>query len=243
MKLYQNSIELLMRIYHKCHTRLSVEHQLIILSNIKNIEEQLMNYTNHYDTYDTIITGISNNGMRRRHFTELKRKLEEQDPETTRKIKEILESQFEDLAKYHEDLAKRSLTKEEIHQLVWEPAEEIPEMELYHHTNDLRLHRVIETPRYLKRQELEQDELDLVQQNGGFMADVETIYNLRKSRNQNEASLLKESYDLKPEHVEEINEVFSNKPNNMLKLQSVRLARNNKPLPGTGNEKQKIKST
>jgi hypothetical protein len=54
---------------------------------------------------------------------------------------------------------------------------------------------------------------------------------------------LKESYDLKPEHVEEINEVFSNKPNNMLKLQSVRLARNNKPLPGTGNEKQKIKST
>ncbi len=243
MKLYQNSIELLMRIYHKCHTRLSVEHQLIILSNIKNIEEQLMNYTNHYDTYDTIITGISNNGMRRRYFTELKRKLEEEDPETTKKIKEILESQFEELAKYHEDLAKRSLTKEEIHQLVWEPAEDIPEMELYNHNNDLRLHRVIETPRYIKRKELEQDELDLIQQNGGFMGDVETIYNLRQSRNQNEATLLKESYELKPEHIEEINEVFSNKPNNMLKLQSVRLARNYKTLPGTSTEKRKIKSS
>jgi hypothetical protein len=173
----------------------------------------------------------------------LKRKLEEQDPETTRKIKEILESQFEELAKYHEDLTKRSLTKEEIHQLVWEPAEDIPEMELYHHNNDLRLHRVIETPRYRKRQELEQDELELVQQNGGCMGDVETIYNLRQSRNQNESSLLKESYELKPEHVEEINEVFSNKPNNIMKLQSVRLARNKKQLPGTGIEKLKIKSS
>ena len=243
LKLYQNSIELLMRLYHKCHTRLSVEHQLIILSNIKNIEQQLMNCTMHYDTYDTIITGISNNGIRRRYFIELKRKLEEQNPETTRKIKEILESQFEELAKYHEDLAKRALTKEKIHQLVWEPVEDIPEIDLYNHNNDLRLHRVIETPRYRKRQELEQNELELIQQNGANMGDVETIYNLRQSRGQNEASLLKESYELKPEYVEEINEVFSNKPNNILKLQSVRLARNKKQLPGTGIEKLKIKSS
>jgi hypothetical protein len=54
---------------------------------------------------------------------------------------------------------------------------------------------------------------------------------------------LKESYELKPEYVEEINEVFSNKPNNILKLQSVRLARNKKQLPGTGIEKLKIKSS
>ena len=228
VKLYQNSIELLMRLYHKCHTRLSVEHQLIILSNIKHIEEQLMNSVQHYDTYDTIITGISNNGMRRRYFTELKRNLEAEDPETTKKIKDILESQFEELAKYHEDLSKRSLTKEEIHQLVWQPAEDYPEMDLEYHKNDLRLHRVIETPRYLKRKELEQSETALVQKNGGLMGDVETIYNLRESRGQDEASILKESYELKPEHLEEINEVFSNKPNNMLKLQTVKLTKNKK---------------
>ena len=233
LKLYQNSIELLMRIYHKCHTRLSVEHQLIILSNIKHIEEQLLNSTQHYDNYDTIITGISNNGMKRRNFIELKKQLEENNPETTRKIKEILEQQFEELAKYHEELTKRALTKEEIHKLVWEPAEDIPEMDLYHHANDLRLHRVIETPRYLKRRELEHAETDLVEQNGGYMGDVETVYNLRQSRSHDEATLLKESYDLQPEHIEEINEVFSNKPNNLLKLQTIRLARNRnrKPLP------------
>ena len=238
MKLYQNSIELLMRIYHKCHTRLSVEHQLIILSNIKNIEEQLLNCNMHYDTYDTIITGISNNGMRRRYFIELKRKLEEEDPETTRKIKEILESQFEELAKYHEDLSKRALTKEKIHQLVWEPAEDIPEMDLDYHSNDLRLHRVIETPRYHKRKALEQSEVELIKQHGGCMGDVQTIYNLQQFRDQNEATLLKESYELNPEHLEEINLVFSNKPNNMIKLQTVRLARKTKPLLGTANEKR-----
>lgn len=224
-KLFENSIILLMRIYHRCHKRLSVEHKLIVLGNIKDIEEKLMGQTTLYDIYETIITGISNNSLTRRNFIELKKKLEDKDPEAVMKVQDALDIQCINLATYHRDISEKSLTDKDIDEIIWQPEEESPDMSLDHHRNNLLMHRVCETPRYMKRKELEKAEADLIRERGGKLGDVETLYNLRDNRNYHEAALLKGSYDLIPEHKDEINQLFAKKQSNMVKLQTVKFAR------------------
>lgn len=224
-KLFENSILLLMRIYHRCHTKLSVRHKLIVLTNIKNIESRLMGSTQLYDIYDTIIAGISNNSLSKRNFSTVNRRLCDKDPEVVKKVRAALESESNNIALYHDDLTKRSLTMEDIKEQIWRPAEELEDMDLDHHRNDLRLNRAIETPRYQKRKELEQDEIDLVRDNGGLLGDIETLFDLRETRNLEECRLLKDSYELKPEHVEELNNLYTKKTSNGDDLRSVRMSR------------------
>jgi len=224
-KLFENSILLLMRIYHRCHTRLSVRHKLIVLSNIKNIENRLMGSTQLYDIYDTIIAGISNNSLSKRNFNTINRKLCDKDIDVVKKIKAALESESDNIAEYHDDLTKRSLTMDDIKEQIWNPSEELEEMNLEHHRNDLRLNRAVETPRYRKRKELEQNEINLVKANGGLLGDIETLYDLRETRDLEECRLLKDTYELKTEHIDELNNLFTKKNTNVDELRRVRMSR------------------
>jgi len=221
-KLFENSIFLLMRIYHRCQNKLSAENKMIVLSNIRRIEEQLLGRTELYEQFETIIMSISNNSVVRKNFATVKIKLEQKDLEVIDKVKECIKTEMENIEKYQDDLAKKNLTREYIYENIWQPEEDFLEMDLDTSENNLFRHRVTETLRYQKRKELENIEMELIKSKGSLIGDIETLLNLRLQRDLEECKLLKEYYNIPQCDKDEIDSLFNESLCNIENLQSVR---------------------
>ena len=229
-KMYEQSKNLLQRMFFKCYKKLSEENKLVVWNNIQHISNILDTKSKALETgFANIITTNCNNSFKKAHFKGVKTNIDHNNKNVMNKMRALYNEIQEEKNKMVNDLSTKNITIDELLNKFWEPEKNNPAMDLDNHRNDLYCNHLETTPRFLLMKSLEKMEYQYLVSKNLTMGDIALYYDYKQSRITKEIKLLKDKFNEMPDsYLQDINNLFINKPNddNEKALLDVRLNTN-----------------
>ncbi len=214
-KMYEQSKNLLQRIFFHCYKKLSEENKLVVWNNIQRISTILDTKSKSLESsFNNIITANCNNSFKKAHFKGIKTNIDHNNPAVMNKMKALYDKIRIEKNNIINDLATKTISIDDIKKKIWEPEKDNPDMDLDNYRNDLYCNHLETTPRFLLLTYLNKLEYQYLLSKNLTMGDIEMYYNYKQSRINEEISTLKDKFsDMPDSYIQDINNLFITKPN------------------------------
>ena len=191
-KLLYQSVEFMYRICFRCRERISLEDQIVIMKNINIIEKTIEMKDNVANVVSAILERDFMDKQRRDIIQKFNDRLRTDKSFKEDKLKFLKEIKKE-LNKFYINKTHTTISDDLLRDEAW-TKEEDETTHRDNHDNNLNMHHLEYTPRYIFFEDMKKDEVEYLRDRGISIADIKELINIHTQRDNNELSYIEDKY-------------------------------------------------